>query len=277
MRKSTISILLILLSSVQAQEVSKVSTTANTGDNLPEKTWSLALNNTFETNLYKESDVDHSLMSYTSLGISWKLDDGYKFGIGTSLDKNLKGDREHTINNAGLSLSLPALKINEQLTFAPKLGLTIPVTDSSVHTQSLKTSATASGSLVFNASEFIDGLSLIYSPLAKANFHEFETASSGKVNTQYTLKNSFIIGYGITENLSLSLLQSYTRNFDYFGDSSDSFGFDQSLSYAINGNFGISLGHSIGGNALHEDGSSSDVRVFDSESSTIYTGIDFTY
>ena len=230
-----------------------------------------------ETDGTRTNNVDKPLNSSLSFGMGLKLDHGIKSSLSVIMDKDLKNERTQSVRDPKISLSKSLGKLGS-ISTSGKLSFSLPMSDSSRKTTSLQTTLGSSVSFVLDASKYITkGLTFVYVPFASMNLHEFETQSSGTINKQYTVGNSLVASYSFTDELSLSLANTYLRNFDYTGHTTDIFSFDQSITYVLPKGFDLTAGHAIGGSALAINGQESNVQLFDKDLATYYISLGFSY
>ncbi|OUR94844.1 hypothetical protein A9Q84_17200 [Halobacteriovorax marinus] len=238
---------------------------------------SLALSTTLVTN-NRDINDDSDAIFEMGLGasISLRSNTGYSFAFSFSGNKDLRNERKFTAGNYSLALSKSLGKPTKYISVGGKINATLPTSENSTKIKQLKTAISAQTPITWDGAQAnLEGFSVTYMPKTVVYFHTYETDLNGTSNTQYKLQNFLILDYGFTDKLSGSLTNIYMRNFTYGGHTTDIFAFDQSISYSISKNFGASIGHSIGGNALAADGYSSDVKLYDKELSTYYLSLSF--
>jgi hypothetical protein len=110
------------------------------------------------------------------------------------------------------------------------------------------------------------------------NLHEFEINRAGGQNTNFSFVDTFIAAYSVTPALELSGYLSLVWSWDYKGERRDNqYVFGQSATYNIDRNFGVTLGHELGGATYGVSGSALDVGVFNSDNSSFYASLTFNY
>ncbi len=236
------------------------------------------LSNTFETTLHKFNDPNKNSMNYTSFKTTLTSPKSLKSSFSLSFNKQLDNYRQESLNNAGLSFSGFSTQLSKRLTLSGSTGLTIPLSDAARKSQDLITTIrlTPSFSYKFNK-DILKNLSINYSPSFYLSFHEYKVQATGKSNTRYSINNRLVLSYSLTSRLGFSLDNAYTRQWNYSGQPSDSFRFDQNLGYDLGSGLNISIGHSIGGSALAVNGYDSNVQFFDKNASTVYISFGLAY
>ena len=195
------------------------------------------------------------------------------FGLSSSISKELTGQREFTFNNVGLSAAKSLWKSEKDLSVSGKLSLTLPFSERSKDYQKLITGVGVSTPVVYRAT---DSITLAYIPNLGVNFHSAKVAINGSSNYQYTLTNTLNADFALSDRFTLSALGQYSRLITYRGNSKDVYKLEQSLSYDLSP-YTVAIGHSLGGTPLAANGVETEVKVFDSNQSTVYAqfGISF--
>ena len=282
MKKQNTCILLILLALSASPLASENQTTAELSDKKSQNgplSFRFSLGSYIESSMHKLSDeVNGSLSNTTAMGLSFSHENGVKVGISLALDKDLRNDREENLRDIGVSVSKKLHTFSKTLSLSGILGTSIPSSENSQKGSSKLSSIRLTPVFSYDASyDVLENLSIIYRPSFAKQFHEFKTTTSGSSNTSYSASNRLIFAYSFNDKWSMAFDNNYIRSWKYNGQYNDLFSFDQSLSYSISDNFSTSIGHAIGGSALAVNGQESDVRLFDSEASAVYFGIDFAY
>lgn len=202
---------------------------------------------------------------------------GYMLSTSFWANQDFQNEKELRVRDSLLILTKPMGNLTEGVSFTARAGLTLPLSEESNKFAGLITGIRFNPIISINASDLIESLRLIYRPSVIYNIHEYKQQISGEVNNQYSLNQRLTVLYPLTENLYLSLDNTYIRSVSYLGSVTDFFSFDQSLSTNLTKDLNLFLGHNIGGNALAINGQESDVRIYDVEDSQYYIGISFQF
>ncbi len=110
------------------------------------------------------------------------------------------------------------------------------------------------------------------------NYHEFQINRQGNQNTSFNFVNTFIAAYSVMPKLELSGYLSLVWSWNYRNERrANQYVFGQSATYNIDGHFGVTLGHELGGETYGVNGSSLDVGVFNGDNSSYYASLTFNY
>ncbi|MFX3675853.1 MAG: hypothetical protein ACN6I6_02360 [bacterium] len=188
------------------------------------------------------------------------------FGLNSSMSKGLTGERDFTFNNVALSAAKSLWKSEKDLSVSGKLSLTLPFSERSKDYQKLITGVATSVPVVYKAT---DSITLAYIPTVGVNFHRAEVALNGSSNYQYTVTNTLNADFALSDRFTFSALGQYSRLITYRGNTRDAYKFEQSLSYDFSP-YTVAIGHSMGGTPLAANGIETEVKLFDSNQSTVY-------
>lgn len=206
------------------------------------------------------------------------LSSGYMISTSLWANQDFQNEKELRVRDSLLMITKPIGNLTENISFTARGGLTLPLSEQSNKFSGLITAIRFNPIISINANDLLTSLRVIYRPSLVYNIHEYNQQVSGESNTEYSINQRLTLLYPLTENLYLSLDNTYIRRTSYLGSETDLFSFDQSLSTNLTKNLNLFLGHNIGGNALAINGQESDVRIFDIEDgSQYYIGISYQF
>jgi hypothetical protein len=241
------------------------------------KIYSFNVSATVDTDTKRFGDQEKGYNSTFAFTTSLKLNYGINLWTSLVFDKQLSDYREDSWRDLAFGLSR-GLGQWQDINFGLGLSSTIPFSERSREVTGLRTNLGISPSATYqNKDTLVIPFSISYRPSLKFYFHEYNTQTSGTSNIQRSASNRLIIGFQLSDSWSLSLDNSYIRGWTYDGNAKDSFSFDQSISYSIDKIWSVSAGHALGGSALHINGNESDVRLYDTDNSSFYIGLNFSY
>lgn len=255
---------------------SKTKITRKKKRKVEKSAFGLSLGATINSNLHAPSANEHALNTDFEISPSYKLTEKTTLIAALSGNKDFKGERKFELYDSYIGAVRPIHNFGHISVSA--LGLVfIPLSEAS------KLSSFKSG--VFLASTFTLDMTNLYfnnfgfdfRPGVRVNFHQFETSLAGGSNTKYSLSGRFRIHYTFSDKFKMSLSNSYSRSTTYLGNTRDSYAFSQNLSYALNQAAEVSVGHSKGGSPLSANGKETEIEIFDSRSSSIYTGLSYGF
>ncbi len=237
------------------------------------KDWSISLSNTTTSNLYSLDSTEHYAMNITSLRASVKTGKAV-VSLGTSLIKELQGERDQDLSDFSLSLSRPLYKFNKDIGMRHSLSLKLPTSKNSDERANLQVqlsytpSVSLSGNLVGN-----ENLSFSYAPYFIAPFHKYKTTTLGTSNNQFIAGNSLGLDYALTDSFSSGYAFSYTRSFKHGGEQRDSYSNTFYASYAFSAKTSATLSYELGGSPLRPDGKETEIKFIDNDEATLSLNI----
>lgn|GEM_PF-4439819 len=198
-----------------------------------------------------------------------------KNGIGTdytvTATKDLLGERRYTFMNSTFGLNSPFARLGNTANARIRIQGAIPMDTERRKQDSLRTQITVTPNLIFLLDNFgFEGVTFRYAPYFRQNFHRYSVNTEGRSNTQRTIGQRGTLGFAITDNLSLAGEFFYQRNFTYRGNTTDSYGHDESINYNFGQNLSFSLGHTNDGSALALDGQTSNLEFSNIRNSIFY-------
>jgi len=227
------------------------------------------------SNLYPVGSEDHSANSSLVLLPSYNLNPEWNLGLVLSTAKDLTGMRQLTFFDPSIRIQHSAWKLNPFLSMTPILGVIVPASERSRERESLITAVRPSFRFVGDLSRVrksvIRDVSVVYELAVSRAFHQFETSTTGSVNTAWRLSNWLSLGYNPDSPWSVSADFIRNTGWSYQGGARHSFSLGETLSYQVDPRFTISLGHTNEGDVLRANGLSSNIQVFDSTSSRVFT------
>ncbi len=249
---------------------------------LPNVAFSLStsLSANFSSNLKKVDSTEYYADSSFGLSSNYNLSKIYSSSISLSAYKELTNQRLSYLNDAALTFKA---KINKNVyklinLSSAKASVVIPLSENSRKNTSLQTAISIAPTVVIDLSKSsIPKLGIIYIPSLKYSLYKYAISAYGSSNNKYSLSNTLVFSYTYSDKISISATNVYSRSYTYTGISQDSYYFDQSINYQLNPQVGITIGHSIGGSALASNGTDQNINIFDSNQSSVHSGLSYTF
>lgn len=231
------------------------------------KPYSASLSAGINSNLLKTDTPDHTLDSDFNASVSLKPDAESAVTLSLGGVKNLKGERKFYWNDGSLSYSRRLYK-DELYSLSGLMLAVIPMSDDSRDNQGLRTGLLVAPTLTsgFTTESFVAS----FRPSVRYNFHRYRTSRLGGSNTEYALSARLTLSYSFTDSISVSAVNTYTRNTTYYGNTKDAYAFIQSIDYQATPELSLSLGHANGGSVLAPNGTETDIDLYDDISSTVF-------
>jgi hypothetical protein len=185
-----------------------------------------------------------------------------------------------------LSLSHEAFKLNagkssQTWDFAPRVGLSLPVSKDARDNQSFLYGIKP-GLSISPSSELLGSkrLELSFDLAFTRNSHTYELAKDGSANAQYSSAQGVTLGYILPKKFHLEFSLNHFNSWSYAGNSKESYSHGQELGYEPQKNVALSVGHSYGNPAVNiyaADGQSSNFGLVNDKYSYVYANINVSY
>ncbi len=228
-----------------------------------DKKWNFNFGINGMTNLYKTSPAtNYEQLSY-SLGYSHQFNFA-NISLSTDYNQDLKYTETSDLGDVITTLAkIVKLSDSQQLGFSGNLIL--PTSKASRIMNQLQLGA--GGGISWSHSSGI-GLSLSLTRLV----HQFETNINGRVLSKLSSKQSISYGTGFG-NFGFSLFFSHINGLTYFDQLKESWEHGQEVSYSINEQTSISMGHYNTGSPYKPNGYDSNYSLFNEQTSSVYIGL----
>jgi hypothetical protein len=155
----------------------------------------------------------------------------------------------------------------------------IPKSERSVKRNRLNTAFEISPTLVFDMSKYVTGLTLIYIPRVRKNFHEFETDINGENLTDYSMINIAVASYSVSEKISVASTLVYVTSRTYIGTANaPGYLTAQDITYTFSRKYSASLGIETGGQVRAlERGENENIKIYDADTTQFYAGFNLRF
>lgn len=231
----------------------------------------------FGSNLYPVGSEAHSAGSSVVLIPSYRISSDWTAGFIASAYKELTNFREFTFYDPSFRVSYRTIPLNPTVSVAPALWAVVPVTERTRERESLITSIRPA--LRFSAdfsrskTPILRDTSLSWETGLARAFHRYSTATTGAVNTAWRLSNWINLYCAPGSHWFFS--GEFIRNtgWSYQGASRHSFSMGQTIGYRINPELTVSVGHTNEGDVLRANGLTSNISIFDSTTSRVFTSL----
>lgn len=238
---------------------------------------SLTLGTEYSSNLQKNSDPDRFDTLTLILNPTYVFSNGVALDVRTDVVKEFRDEERTHLTDTAVVLSLPSVNlIKDRLQFAQLFGATLPTDEKKYEDESYRGTVSLRPRLILNIPEF-GSLKITNTLYLNKNIHEFSVKRTGEENVEYSLRNRIAIDYSITNKLSLSLINDYTRGWTYKSNSRETFLFAQELAFEILNLTSIYVGHQNQGAVRGPGNSGTNLSAFDDRSSEIYGGVSKTF
>lgn len=215
----------------------------------------------------------------TTLMVGYKLDDAYTVSAIVERSDDIKDSEYSDWAGASVRASRKGIPVfNNSATVAPRLTIGLPISKAQKFA-SFQSSLGLSTRLAANPDRlFSKKLGLSTGLGITRSFHQYETAVSGSVNNQYSATLDVSSSWSFTDELALSIDVVHYNTWSYFGTMREFYSHSQELSYAVNEQFTVAMGHTIGRrNVWNSDSSNYEYKLIDERNSLVYGSLTYTY
>lgn len=270
-----ISLIVILLSAslASANNNNSVAVTSTTSIQKPKQkgnSWSGFVNISQSRSMIDFQDGTRYDGRSLAARLNYKLNDKFNVRADGNYSQDLNYPERNDFGNLGLNLSRTPWNEGSTFLLGYRVGLSLPTSKDASVRQSLLTSASGALNISINPARLAPGLGVASSISFGRNFHKFDTALDGRVNTQYSSVQTLSISYSFLSGISLSAENVHRNTWSYQNVMRDAFELSQEISYTFNPNWIGALGHSNSGNTLRANGTDSNIQITDENSSIIY-------
>lgn len=239
--------------------------------------WSGFISASRSTNLINHEDGTQSdAMDYLAR-LNLKLTNNFSLRVQGGYSQDMKDAQNDDFSNTSVSLRRSPFDLNNTFKGTYRLGMIAPTSKDAHKRQNLLTGVTVGGDLMINPDRLITGLDIMGGASVTRNIHQYETALDGAVNTQYSSSQMVSVSYSFESGIALSATFTHMNTWSYQDVMRDSFDFSQEIGYDINSSLNIAAGHTNSGSTLRPNGTDSNVKLLDEESSLIYASATFIF
>jgi hypothetical protein len=275
--KITATMLLVMGASAQvlAEEVASSSVAASAPRSINK--FSLSSSVGYSTSLHEPSADEKTDSLSADFVPSYKISDSLILGSYFGFAKDLRGEQSLNFNDSRLDLSQKGPELFAGLQSAVALSVAIPLTVESRDRKSLLSSVSV-GPRVSRSLDIAPKLALNaqYRLGLTKNIHRYETATTGAVNTSHSLSNRVLLGFDY-DAFSLSFDFKHSLGISYLGGARANFETSSELAWSATEALAFAIGLSNSGALYKADGQSSNVTLFDEQSSNIYVQATATF
>ncbi len=232
--------------------------------------WSGFINASRSTSLYNfEDGTKRDGMDY-SARLNFKISNEYSLRVQGGYSQDLNYPETNDFSDTSVNLQRAPVAFGKNFLIGYRVGAGIPTSKDSHTRQNLLLSTSAALNIMINPDRLIPGFEVASSISAGRNFHQYETAIDGRVNTQYSSNQTLSLSYGFNSGISISADFLHRNTWSYQNVMRDSFEMTQELGYQLNPTWAFAIGHTNSGSTLKPNGSDSNVQIVDEKSSLVY-------
>jgi len=228
-----------------------------------------------ESNLYAPSSFEYSASTGVEMTLGYVISDKMTTTLVTGVSKDLTDERQQELSDTSLYITRGIGTWKDHATFTGIGGIILPTNETSRETNTLK------GALFFSPGVSVDlksiGLKYVYFQYyfrGTLAFHEYKINLENKPNNQVNTSHSFSLSYYPMEKLGLTYTLKMTQGWTYSKNlSQPQYSSTLSLNGNITRNWDYSLGFSTRGKMYKSNGVDSNMKIYDSASTTVFVDL----
>jgi hypothetical protein len=204
---------------------------------------------------------------------NYKLNKTLKITARTSAVQQLDGGQKSALTNTRLSLQHSPIRTSKNFTWFPTVFTDLPTNVEDRKLNSYRGNIAAQTTSIINARVLKKNYSVIPIIRGTKNFHGLERNAGDSANISHTALGALYIETGLAKKLSLSVGGSYIHAWTYQDSTREQFSLSQELTYDLNKQTTVTLGHSNDASVFAANGQESNVKLFDENSSSVYINV----
>ncbi len=232
--------------------------------------WSGFVNVSRSTSLYDFQDGTRKDGIDYMTRLNLKLSSDYSVRVQGGYSQDLNYPESNDFSDTSVNLQRAPKEVGQTFLIGYRVGTGIPTSKDSHTRQNLLGSLSTGLNVLINPDRLITGLEVAGGLSAGRNFHQYETALDGRVNTQYSSSQTLSLSYSFQSGISLSAEFIHRNTWSYENVMRTSFEMSQELGYQLNPTWALAVGHSNSGSTLKPNGSDSNIQVMDDNNSLVY-------
>lgn len=230
---------------------------------------------TGESSLYTPKSSEYSLTSNSELGIGYTSSSKVATSLAIGVDKDLTNEREQALTDTTVSVRKKLFSLGKYSSVSGMSSVILPTSEDSRDTNRMYAGFVFSPSISFDLKMI--GLKYVnfkYAIIGSQYFHEYTRNINNRANTEKRLSNSFSLSYSPFEFLNISSGFSINQKWNYEGNSNGpSYGSNFTIVGTVSNNFEVATGISTSGSMYKANGRDSNVKLYDTTSTTAFLSL----
>jgi len=227
--------------------------------------------------LYVTGNNEDSASDDFMLAPSYAFNKDYSLSAVLAASQDLK-EQQFVMTLARLSLKRYSGVdlLNHRVKWIPRISLSLPVNPAE-QAASLQAGTTLGSRFELSPDYLISKkLGLAFDISGSRNFHTYDTAADGHVNTEYSTIQGVEVSWSFTDAISITTLFNHYDLYSYQGVASDFFSHNEEIDYQASKHYIFAVGHSWGNPFVPSrtpDGQDLQLNLLDSQNSFVYASI----
>lgn len=248
------------------------SAMAATAKNRPEKSpFRVVISVSGSSNLYRQSSPDHEASTELFMSPSYSFTDKTSISLKSIVTKEMTQAKNTTLSHTTVALKTKGPLLFAGISSSGQMSGVLPTDEEARLSDRFQGGLGLGGTLRWVWKK----LASTYSLSGTRNFHEYTVNSGGSPNIQYGLSQGLGFEIEINPQWAFSTSGFYRQAWTYKNFERHSYGFEAEMSYGMSKAWSLSAGFSNTGPAFKANGTESNIKVFDENTSVIRAGVTF--
>lgn len=239
--------------------------------------WGLTLKSEISANTYQFGDIARTVNStfyvYPSLNADYFILRAYLSAV-----KQLSDERKTLLNDALIRAILTPLTLNRTFELTTLIDGILPLSERSNDIDNLRFGAAVSPTLLANFNSIgLKGVTSYYSLKFFKNFHAATTSQAGAPLKSWGFQNSLGIAYQPFKWLEIEVAGLFVKSYSYRNKEFDNFTIEQTVTFNVYKGLSLYMSHQNGGDAVMQDGQSSNIAIVDDDASNFSLGVSYRF
>lgn len=236
------------------------------------KKLSLDLSFSSGASLHSNSDFRKSSSSDLTVTPIYRISEILRLGAVVQASKDWRSG-EVTLANTKLSLIRDAIELGKGFSYSPRLTSRVPTNELARKNDTYQGMVGLENRLLYKSG----ALSGHYQLALERNFHEFTRNGDRAPNVKHSLRHWVSVGVDLSDKWSIGLDAIYILGLTYDNSPKESFDINQEISYAIDENASLAIGHNNTGPLFKPNGKDLNAAFYDGDSSSVYGSVLIRY
>ncbi len=211
-------------------------------------------------------------MDYTAYFL-WKLSKDYSIGTQAIYSQDINSPEGSDFADTLIVLSRKPTPLGKTILLGWKVGAVAPTSKDSYKRQNLQGGALTGVTAMVNPDRLIPGLAIAGGVSITKNFHQYDTATNGAVNSAWSSTQRASITYDFAGSFTISAELLHLNALTYQDNIKESYQHIEEFGYQFNKTISAAIGHTNSGSALKANGTDSNYALWDENTSMVYVSL----
>lgn len=225
------------------------------------------------SNMYRETSVDREASTDLLLSPSYQLSELYSLAAKSVISKATTGARNTTLSNTSVTLGRKGMALGPNASLSHSISAIMPTNEEARSRDRLQGAVAVGTGIKFH---FLNVPSE-YSVSLQKNFHEYMVNAESSPNVAYSIRHDLAFEIALSSKLSLAPSGYYRSGQTYHNYDRNNYGLGLDLSYKTEKELILYVGTGNEGPAYKANGTESNIKAYDQNTSVLRAGLSYTY